>query len=393
MSEPILPTPRGAELPAPAQAFALDLPALPAAVQRVLGSGTPLPAKKLAARGVIPGLKPGDIATVIAALTHDADPEVAETARATFAKLPEPILNGALTSDLQAPVIELFAEHFTRNHGVIEQLLRMPQIGARALEYLATSADERSGELIATNENLLLKHPTIIEKLYMNKRVRMSTADRLLELAIRNNIELNIPAYKEAAQAIRNELLVEPSEEPTFDDVLFSEARALDESIVLGDEDDTHELDEEGEEKVKEKCLPLHALIAQMTITQKIRKAMLGDAAARLILVRDANRLVAAAAAKSPNMREPEAVRIAASRAVSEDVLRIISLNREFTRSYQIKLNLVSNPRTPFSFASRIVPHLRDSDLKILSKSKNITGAISQAVRQQLQRKEKKNKA
>ncbi|MDX2053734.1 MAG: hypothetical protein SFV15_15135 [Polyangiaceae bacterium] len=392
MADSFTPTSSGANLPQLVGDFSLNLPALPTAAQRILAPTTPVGAKKLAARGIIPGLKPGDIATVVAALTRDADPEVAQTARTTFSNLPAPILAGALESDLQESVIELFASEFSRSHGVIEHLLRMPQIGVRALEFLATAADERAGELIATNENLLLKHPTVIEKLYMNRRVRMSTADRLLELAIRNDIELNIPAYKEAAQAIRNELIVEASVEPTFDDVLFAEARAVDESIVLSDEDDTHEVDEEGEEKIKEKCVPLHTLIAQMTITQKIRKAMLGDAAARLLLVRDPNRLVAAAAAKSPNMREPEAARIAASRAVSEDVLRIISLNREFTRSYQVKLNLVTNPRTPFSFAARIIPLLRDNDLKILSKSKNVNGAISQAVRQQLQRKEKKDK-
>jgi hypothetical protein len=89
-------------------------------------------------------------------------------------------------------------------------------------------------------------------------------------------------------------------------------------------------------------------------------------------------------------MNENEAARISASRAVSDEVLRIIALNREFTRSYQVKLNLISNPRTPFSFASRLVPHLRENDLRSLAKSKNVSGAISQAVKQQLLRKQGK---
>jgi hypothetical protein len=89
-------------------------------------------------------------------------------------------------------------------------------------------------------------------------------------------------------------------------------------------------------------------------------------------------------------MRENEAMRISASRSVSDDVLRSLALNREFTRNYQIKLNLVSNPRTPLTFASRLIPHLRESDLKSLSRSKNIAGAIAQAVKQQLLRKQGK---
>jgi hypothetical protein len=115
---------------------------------------------------------------------------------------------------------------------------------------------------------------------------------------------------------------------------------------------------------------------------------MVGTAAERLLLVRDSNRLVASAAVKSPNMRENEAAQISASRAVSEEVLRTIAMNREFVRSYQVKLNLITNPRTPFTFAARLVPHLRQNDLRSLSRSKNISGAISQAIKQQLSRKQ-----
>jgi hypothetical protein len=73
---------------------------------------------------------------------------------------------------------------------------------------------------------------------------------------------------------------------------------------------------------------------------------------------------------------------------VGEGVLRIIAQNREFTRNYQVKLNLVSNPRTPFSFASRIIPHLRESDLRSLARSKNVPGSVAKAVKQQLSRKQ-----
>jgi hypothetical protein len=37
-----------------------------------------------------------------------------------------------------------------------------------------------------------------------------------------------------------------------------------------------------------------------------------------------------------------------------------------------------------------LIPHLRESDLKSLSRSKNIAGAIAQAVKQQLLRKQGK---
>ena len=160
-------------------------------------------------------------------------------------------------------------------------------------------------------------------------------------------------------------------------------------AAAVNDQEDTHEIDDEGEEKVREKFLPLHAQIAELTVTQKIRRAMLGTAAERLLLVRDPNRLVQAAVAKSPAITENEAVRITASRAMSDEVLRIIAMNRDLVRSYQVKFNLVTNPRTPLAFASRLVQFLRDSDLRSLSRSKNVSAAVSQIVQQTLPRKQK----
>jgi hypothetical protein len=367
----------------------IELEQLGASVQKVLSDGAPLPVQMMAARGVIPGAKPHEIVIAISVLAGREDEKLRETARSALGKLPPPILNGALSADLPGSVIAQLASLYANQHEITEQLLRMPRITGPALELMASGADERTGELIATNEELMLKHPVVIEKLYMNKRVRMSTADRLIELCVRNNIELSIPAFKEAALAIKNELIPEASEEPTFDDVLFKETQEAAAKLALDENEDTHEIDDEGEEKVKPKVVPLYARMAEMTVSQKVRCATLGSAAERLLCVRDPNRLVAAAAAKSPLLKEPEAVQISASRAVSEDVLRLISMNKDFTRNYQIKLNLVSNPRTPFTFAARLVPMLRESELKMLSKSKNVTGAISSAVRQQLSKKSK----
>lgn len=369
----------------------IDVSSLPAVARKALSPEAPAPMRQMAARGVIPGLKPHEIVQVLAVLAESPQPELASTALGTLAKLPAPILTGALGADLPAAAIAPLARAHVNQHEVVESLLRMPRINAETLTYLADVADERCGELIATNEQLMLRYPVVIERLYMNRRVRMSTADRLIELAVRNDIELAIPAFKEAAQAIRDQLIPEPTDERTYDDNLFLDAERVAKEVgELDQEEDTHDVDEEGEEQVREKFLPLHVLLAQSSVTQKIRRATLGNAAERLILVRDPNRLVAQAVVKSPLMREHEAVRISGSRSVSDDVLRIIAQNREFSRSYQVKLNIVSNPRTPFTFSSRFLPHLRENDVRAMSRSKNVTGAIAQAARQQLQRKEGK---
>ena len=43
--------------------------------------------------------------------------------------------------------------------------------------------------------------------------------------------------------------------------------------------------------------------------------------------------------------------------------------------------------RTPFPMAVRLVPYLREHELKSISKSKNVTGPIAQAAKLQLNRK------
>lgn len=357
----------------------------------MLAPGAPAPLRNMAAKGIVPGLKPDALVTVVCAFATGDDPSLASTAFATLEGFPVPVLEGALSSKLQAGVLEMLARAHHTDANVVSKLLLADEITSAALEYVAERANERIGELIAASDSVLLKFPRVIEQLYMNKRVRMSTADRLVDLAVRNGLELQIPAFEQAAAAIVNELIPEATEEPTFDDQLFQQAEELSHSNNLDAEaaEDTHEKDEEGEEVLIEKFKPLYAQIADMTISQKIRRATLGTGAERMMLVRESNRLVATAAASSPLLRESDAVLIAANRNVIDDVLRIISRNREFTRSYQVKLNLVSNPRTPFTFSSRMVPLLRTSDLRKLAKSRNVPGAIQKAVRQQLSRSKK----
>jgi hypothetical protein len=368
----------------------VDVAKLPAPVRKILDPATPAGMRQMAAKGLAPGLKPAEALTVVAVLSESLDEATASAARATLDRLPAPLLNGALAGDLPAGVLALIAPRFAGNLAVIEKILAHPAVPPQAVVAVAAAASEAVAELVATNEQRLLAFPEIIEKLYLNKSTRMSTADRILELAVRNNVELHgIAAYKEAATAIGMELIAEPSPEPTPDDVLFKETEAAAARAELDpSREDTHRFDEQtGQEVVEEKFLPLHAQIAAMTISQKIRTAMLGNAAARLILVRDSNRLVATAAIKSPSIQENEVVRIAASRNVSEDVLRTIANDKEWTRSHQIKLNLVQNPRTPFTFASKLIAHLREAELKSLAKSKNVSGAVSTAAKQQLSRR------
>lgn len=370
----------------------IDTSALPPPAQKILDPKSPAPVRQMAAKGIAPGLKPADAITVVVLLSQSGEDGIATAATATLDKLPAPLLNGALAGDLPAGVIDVLASRYAQNAIVMEKILTHPKVAPQTVADVAERASESVCELIATNEQRLLENPLIIEKLYMNKATRMSTADRVLELAVRNKIELAIPAFKEAAAAIVNELIPEPSPEPTPDDELFKEVEEVAEHTQFDPEtEDTHTLDETtGEEVVQQKYQNMSAKLAGMTISQRIRRAILGTATERAILVRDRNKLVAQAAIRSPQIQENEVVRISASRQMSEDVLRIIATDKQWSSSHQIKYNLVTNPRCPFVFASKLVGHLREHELKSIAKSKNVTGAIAKAAKQQLERKGKK---
>ncbi len=361
----------------------------------------------MAAKGLVPGLKPGEVLAVVIMLASGTG-ATADTANTTLGNLPTPLVNGALAGDLQPGVLDVLGPIFAKDANVSQRILTHPSIRVETVAEIAGYATEGVCELIATNEERMLAHPSIIEKLYLNKNCRMSTADRILELAVRNQIELKIPAYAQAAAAIAGELVSEPTEEPTFDDEQFVDAKVKAEDVLAEGEEDTHEFDElTGAEVPIEKMRPLHAIWADLRPPAKIRLLQLAcikeydekgkeigeqrlDAKAlRMLGVRDANPLVAVAAINAPGMADSEAQRISSMRNVCEEVLREIATNREWTRHYMIKYNLVANPRTPFGQASKFIVHLRETELKNLAKSKEVAGSVQTAAKQQLQRKGK----
>src|SRR3712207_8024223 len=72
---------------------------------------------------------------------------------------------------------------------------------------------------------------------------------------------------------------------------------------------------------------------------------MKGDREARAILIRDSNRTVATAVVHNPKITDQEVESIASMRTVSDEVLRLISMNRAWARAYPIIHNLARNPR------------------------------------------------
>ena len=354
----------------------IPIDAVPERLRRFADPRGPAPARMMAARGMVP-VKGGDLILLLAQLTADTDKGIAQAAGDTLAGLPETVLLPACAEELPPAVFHELALRFPSNDEVLARLASNHAVADATIAKISSHCPERITEIISINQQRLIGAPAIIEALYKNRNTRMSTADRLIELAARHDLELpGIPMYEELKREVLGQLIPEASEEPLPSDEAFAEALARD-----ADEDAVERDKVEGTEETKEEFVPLQNQIRNMNIGEKIRVALLGNAAARSILVRDPNRVVAMAAISSPTMSENEAKNAAQSREVSEDVLRYIGRKREWLRSYEIKRHLCNNPKTPLALSMTFLAHLRRNDLKALARSRGIPGPLKQAAK------------
>jgi hypothetical protein len=122
--------------------------------------------------------------------------------------------------------------------------------------------------------------------------------------------------------------------------------------------------------------ISLKQSIQKMTTGQKIKLSYKGNKEVREILIRDRNKIVAAAVVKSGRLSENEVKSIAGNRGVAEDVLRLLAMNREYMRKYPVKVALSGNPKTPIPVAMALVKQLGVKDLKLLSTNRNVSSAV-----------------
>ncbi|MFK7991796.1 MAG: hypothetical protein AB8I08_37610 [Sandaracinaceae bacterium] len=359
---------------------------LPDKVQRFGAPDAPTAAKRMAARGLVP-VKGDDLVTLLVQLGSDTDAEVAEAASNTLQGMPEGVVLAACGASLHHAILEGLAHHVKDRPALLSELAANRDLPDEALVRVARFCDERTAERIALDQQRVLAFPEIIEALYKNRNTRMSTADRLVELAARNGVELSgVATFAAHVEAIQGQLIPdEPLDEPLPSDTIFNETLEVDSEEVAVDVDKV-----DGSEEVREKARPLATRIADMSTSEKIRLTLVGNAAARSLLVRDPQKLVYMAAIKSPSMTDAEAARIAASKQISEDVLRQIGQRRDWLGNYEVKRNLVINPKTPVGISMKFLSHLRANDLRSVARSKNIPTALRTAAKQRVEKKSRR---
>jgi hypothetical protein len=124
--------------------------------------------------------------------------------------------------------------------------------------------------------------------------------------------------------------------------------------------------------------------ISRMNVAQRITLAMKGSREERAILIRDPNKIVAAAVLSSPKLTETEVEAIAKMASVSEDTLRIIANTRAWVKNYSVVFGLTKNPKTPLAISMNLLSRLSERDLRVLSTDRNIPDTLRLTARKKV---------
>ena len=227
----------------------------------------------------------------------------------------------------------------------------------------------------------------------MNPKTRMSTAQRALELAVRNNVRVEgIPAFDEAAKAIEQSGAPDPAQAAQGGRGVRARRRGRGRSrrpalqLVAVDEEEAaaqaeaeaQAAEQAGRVAGRRRARRRSRRSRELSPAGKIRLATLGNAFARAVLIRDTNKQVAMAcdplAGGDRHRRRCATPTTAASTTTSSATS---PTSGSGCGSTAIKVALCNNPKCPLPVAMRFLPHLNVRDLKALSRSKGIpVGAV-----------------
>ncbi len=310
--------------------------------------------KLAAARGALPMSGP-NLVTVLFIFYYGEDKELKAEALNTLKDLSPGILKSVcIKADIHPEILDLLARlHFT-DMRVMEPLLTNRMVGLKTLHFVAEHASGDVLDLLASNDIAIRQDKSLRILIINNPHVDKVTKIRL--------------GWKEEIASPAPEKVVEPVEEKTL--------RADKKKAPLEDE-----------EEFDISTLSKYQQLLDMPVAEKIKMGLTGDKEWRSLLIREANKLISSAVLKNPRISEAEVLMVAKNRATSDDLIRIILLNREWVKNYDMKKALIVHPRTPLQNAMRFMTFLTDKDIKELAKSRNVTQAIVNNARRMMMTK------
>lgn len=352
----------------------------------------------MAARGLVPA-SPRDLSRILYYLTRDVDEDVSREAGETLSGMPVEVVSTIISDASAEPGLLDFFARALADEAMLQKILLNASATDETVAYLAERVhDQNIIDLIANNHERIARSYEVVEALSKNPLITRSTMDGVIDfLKLYMGDKFGFPTEMDAGEGGDTEPVSSQAEisAGALPESSFLDEFEIDSDFIEEDEADyeSDESDESAEGQRSPDTLNQSAYIkiSALNVGQKIKLALLGNREARAILVKDPNRIVSRAVLKNPRITDTEVVQIAQSKVVSDEILREISEGRKWTRLYQVKLALVTNPKTPPHISIGLLKQLREFDLRNLRWNKNVSGVVATAVKNMMkERNERK---
>lgn len=330
---------------------------------------SPKEVRMMAARGTIP-LSPKEVVTILYILCYDKDGDVKKTAQETLRNFSSQIILNLIDTDIDPSVIDFLVKYHRERHLFFEKAVTNKNTLDETISHLASENSIRIIEFIALNQERLSRSEKIVTTLLKNPAVKGAMRQRLVEFVGESGYD--------------SDLLPPENKVPT------EETGPKDsEKAPTGDEEDGDTIATSLGDSLED--LNIAQRIMRMNIGEKMKLAHTGDKEVRGILLKESNKPIIGAVMRSPKMTEGEVLVLAQSKHSHDEIIRLITLNREWLKNYAIRLALVTNPKTPAGVAVRLVNTLYKKDLKDISGSRNIPSVVVNSARKVLEARQKRS--
>ncbi len=321
-----------------------------------------------AATGMLP-LKPMDQVELLLLLTRDKDEEIRGKAETGLLAITPEDLAGVLKERSTDPKVLHFYGVRIESPNLLQAIVQNPTTDDQTIVEMVPRLSSDLLEFIVINQMRLLRYTALIDALDGHPSLNTDQKRRLSEL--KHDFKIGeepepppVPAMAEVALVDLNQGPPEDEEPPPQTEEQVQER--------YGGERGDAELDEE-EKKEQENLL---RDIPNMTPAERMKKALTGNRQARMMLVRDRNRVVYSAVLTSPKTTEGDVEAYTQMRNISPEVLRVIGGKREWTKKYSIAHELVKNPLTPIEVSMKHIARLSAMDLKRLTRDRGVPELI-----------------
>lgn len=352
-----------------------------------LSPDTPVSKRMEAARAEL--MLPSEVLLgMLTLLANDEDPEVKRTAIETLMTFPQP--EKILNHHTHAKIVEIIAQ-LRREPALDEAIIGLRSANERTVCLIASRADAKLCEQIATDHERLMLTPMVLVALHQNPACSQENVERatsylrMLNMvpALPGNrpgetVEVDVEAEVEAALLGKASPMLEQRQKlEMFNlDAMAGPLEGFNFDFKDNDDFSFELIDAQHDNADAEVRQRIEKLIRLMSVGQRLKLAYVANRTARNILIRDSNKQISMAVVKSGRLTDGEVLIHAGNHNIASEVLREIAGNREWTRRYPIKVALVNNPRTPINVSMRMLNSLHHSDLEDVSHNRNIAAAV-----------------